>query len=393
MNYQTLNPLFGAIAAAQGIPIGSDAWRKGGIEAFSGQTGGHAAYGWRRPEKMTLDRVRAVLANYCSRPCFYWFKGNDGELIERESGYRIAGRPDGWTPEDSMDLANGERAYLTPNGLVKVSGPDPQHFWIDPLLHIIDEREKTALMMVDTAPGRKESALVVATVVAQQLMDSYMGMVLHHGEYWGPGRSWARTVDAFTQAFKRGILRKEAIAAFADWLVNRGLPVLEKAPGVTDAKHVGKCNIYQEIGWTLPPLYDCERVFEETGTRPEDKIPERLRAIRTRLSQWMVDIEEVAPGQVGREQLRITSKMKEGINGKPLPTLKGAIKAEDYTGEKWYRDWNLTAAHICALTLPDNPTAQKIKQYVTDDARKGGVFKNSHHNKPFAVDENREWLT
>jgi hypothetical protein len=202
----TLNPFFNAIALAQGVTIGSQAWLDGGLNAFSGQTGGAGAYGWRHDHK----QARAVISNYCARPSFYV-----GEPL-RESGYFVGGRPVGWKPEDSQDIGSGaqrgSRAYLTPSGnTVLVSGPDWSHFWLDPLWALIDTEDPT-LIVVPNHPDTP--AWAVARAVALLQVDSFIGMVRYHGPYTFGGRPTARAIDTFVQAAKRNLVQKPDVVPF-----------------------------------------------------------------------------------------------------------------------------------------------------------------------------------
>lgn len=374
------NALTTKLAIMQGIDIGSHDWNQGGLYAFAGQTGGHPAYGWRRPEEMDEARARAVIANYAARPCYYTDPENDSLI---QSGYRIAGRPYDWTPEDSMDLPSGERAYLsteTPS-ITLVSGLDPMHFWIDPLLDVIDRAPHTLKV---ATPFGDRPARVVASMLARAHVDSLTGMIRHQGHHWGGGRLLARVVDTFVQAFRRDCVRPEAVEVFLDWLVDHGLPALEVAPGVTNAKGVGRFNIYQDVSWVLPALYDAWQVLSDI--RPEDELGPRLMRCRDRLAQWALDIDAVKGGKGGWSDCDITGAMVIGNDGETLDSLEGVITAENVHGPEWYGAWAVRAADIVRKLIPGERSGDYFQRVLAGVGTFGASF------KPWLVDADRNWL-
>lgn len=364
----TFNSLATKIALAQGIEIGSSEWTEGGLAAFSGQTGGHPAYGWKRPENMTESRCRAVFANYAARGCWY----DAAQHPKRHSGYNLGSRPYDWKPEDDYDLPGGERGYLTSSGVVAVSGPDVQHFWIDPLLDIIDRGDGIKV----PALGVMMDAPKLAHIMSSFLVDTMAGMIRFHGPYWGGGRTFARVVDTYVQAAKRNTVSKESAEALLDWLAKYGLPALEKAPGVVNAKGVGSFNIYQDLSWVLPALYDLANIL-----KPDQPLLPRVVAVRNRLAQWVLDIDAIKGGRGAWSHCTITEAMKEGVNGAPLPTLIGAVSASDVFGPEWYGSWAVRAADITAHLLPGEQSADYLKRVIAG----GG-------EKKWLVDRNREFL-
>lgn len=374
----SVNNMIGKIGLAQGVEIGSKAYLAGGSPPFSGQTGGHMSYGWRHDFKLSSQWIRAVLANYGSRPCYYL----DAPL--RESGYRIGGRPVGWTPEDPEDLSNGERAYVTSKGLVRVSGPDLQHFWLDPLWAIIDDADDNMLVPIHT--GETVPAHYVARIMAQLLTDSLAGMVNHHGRWSAGGRPAARIIDTFNQAGKRGCVTPQAALVVVDWLDKVALPFWEKAPGVREVKGSGYCNWYHECGWMLLPVYEAEQL--STNLDPALDLPNRLMFIRERIAQWMLDIDRIAGGDARWEQLRITPEMKQGVDGEPPMSLDGIIKASDLRGQWSYTLWSVTAADIARRTHPSDAADEFFDRVKTQ------AFKEADqpHEKVWLVDGERQWL-
>lgn len=371
----TFNPLATQIALSQDIEIGSPEWTEGGLNAFSGQTGGHPAYGWRRPEEMTGARVRAVIANYAARGCWY----DPNAHPEIESGYRMGGRPAGWAPEDSYDLPSGERGYVTDAGFVAVSGPDLQHFWIDPLLDIIDRAPMS--MMVET--GQKPMpAPVLARIMATSLVDSLAGMVRYHGPYLGPGRTFARVVDTLVQAQRRNAASAAAVLTITEWIRDVGLPSLEAAPGCNYAKGLKRFNIYQDLSWVLPALYDL------AIAAPNGNFGERVRACRDRLAQWVLDIDAVKGGKGAWSDCTITEAMEAGDGGKALPTLIGSITEADVQGPEWYGTWAVRAADITAFIHPSAAADDYLARVVAgvNDPEKPDV-------KKWMVDKDRNFIS
>ena len=371
----TYNPLATQIALEQNVEIGSQAWIDGGLQAFSGQTGGHPAYGWRRTETMNGSRVRAVIANYAARGCWYDAEENP----RRESGYRIGGRPEGWTPEDELDQPNGERTYLGPNGFVNVSGPDWQHFWIDPLFDVVDRAPDS--LRVATPWGRV-SAPALARTLSTMLVDTFAGMLRKHGPWNRGGRSAARAIDTFVQAQNRGLVSLASAVAFVDWLETYCLPFLESAPGVVDAKGVGICNIYQDVSWVLPAVYDAEKLFR--GPRPD--LASRLATIRNRLCRWTLDLDAIKGGVGAWSHFDLTPAVLAGEDGKPLESLVGAIGDENVHGPEWYGDWHVRAAEIVTRVLPGETSNEYF-------ARVYDAAKDSQYAGTWLVDADREFLS
>jgi hypothetical protein len=371
---RTFNPIATQIALAQEVEIGSQEWINGGLHPFSGQTGDHPAYGWKRPEEMTSARVRAVISNYAARGCWY------AEEPYRESGYNIGGRPVGWKPEDGFDLPGGERGYLTESGFVAVSGPDVQHFWADPLFDIIDRAPDS--LMVPAQSGMMQASKL-ARIMSMLLIDTMAGMVRHHGKFWGGGRTFARIVDTFVQGSKRNVVSQESADALLHWVDAYGLPALEKAPGVSYAKGMQQFNIYQGLSWVLPAVYDAANAIED-----QHPIKSRLLSVQNRLAQWVLDIDSIKGGRGAWEHCKITKAMEEGQDGAPLPTLIGAVDASDIGGPEWYGDWAVRAADITAHLIPGEHS-KDYRQRVINSVKNPEL----HQNKKWMVDKDRNFIT
>jgi hypothetical protein len=328
---------------------------------------------------MDETRCRAVISNYAARPIYY--TPESSSLIQ--SGYRIAGRPVGWKPEDSLDLISGERAYIstTKPTITLVSGLDPMHFWIDPLLDILDRAEDIEVM----TPFGPQKATTVAHILAEAHVDSLAGMIRYQGEFWGGGRLFARVVDTFVQANERaGIVSVQAAAIFLDWLEKYGLPALEEAPGVTNAKGVGRFNIYQDISWVLPALYDLSNLAQ--GFTGNSDLVSRTEKCKRQVAQWALDIDEVAGGKGAWSDCDITGAMVVGEDGKTLPSLKGVIQAENVYGPEWYGAWAVRAADIVRRVIPGAQSEDYFVRVM------GGIPVDSSL-KPWLVDADRDWLT
>ena len=374
MKPASLNRLFGAIATSQGVQIGSKEWLAAGPPAFSGQTGGHNSYGWRHDFKVTDGYCRAAISNYASRPSFY------EDAPERHLGYYKGGRPIGWVPEEYDDTPRGDRAYLVPPGkAVLVSGPDMQHFWLDPLWAVMDAADET--LLVKHPDGSSWPAAWMASVVARLLVKSLAGMVRAYMPYIAGGRATARVIDTFVQAGKRNLVDEEDAQLFLDWLDRYGLPQMERAPGVQEVKGSGRCNWYQQCGWMLLPLWELEAGLDAIGNA---NLGDRVVEIRHRIGQWALDIDALVPGSASKwEQLTITADMRKGLDGKPLPSLAGVIAQSDLRAPYSYSLWSVAAMDVVRA---DHPGEAAEKLYGdTVDATKGG-------DKVWRVDRNREWI-
>ncbi len=382
----SLNRFFQAVALAQGVEIGSNAYRAAGPPPFSGQTGGHSSYGWRHDYKLkegfpkALAYTRAAIANYCSRPSYY------EDAPNRHSGYWKAGRPFGWTPESSSDLADGRQAYITSKGLVMVSGPDVQHFWLDPLWAIIDEGDD-ALTFIHPDTGDEYPAHWMARIAAQYHVKSLAGMIRQYYKYTHGGRATARIIDTFVQAGKRNLVDEQDAALLLRWLDEQALPQLERAPGVNEVKGSGYCNWYQECGWMMLPLYELSQTMELIDD-PE-YIGDRAEAIRYRIGGWMLEIDEIGGHAAKWEQLRITTEMRAGDSGAALSTLGGHITKDDLRGQYSYSLWSVTAADIARLDHPSDEADaffERVKAAAFADAA------GDPGKKVWLVDRNRDWL-
>ena len=338
----SLVPMASAVAQMQGVTIGSKAYRAAGLHPYASQTGGHAAYGWNHGYKVDDAFAKAAIVNALSRPLYY-----DDENY-RESGYNIACRPDGWEPEDANDVATGwhrgRRRFQTPSGAVTVSAFDPQHLWGNPLFEIVALRNDAAIQVM----GGTVPAWRVAKWCLRHYVRAVAGMVRKDGPWLAGGRATALILNFTNQAMALNLFAQQPKEgeAIIDWIENYALPQLETAPGVREVKNEGVCRWVQECGWMLLPVYEAE-----SGLASYKDFGSRFKAIRKRISQWMLDIDEIAGGRAKWYNLRITDAMRAGANGAPLPSLKGAITADDVAGPDDYTLWSCAAADVARISI------------------------------------------
>jgi hypothetical protein len=340
-NPTSLNIIANAIASEQGIEINSTLWLSGGLAAFSGQTGGHSAYGFSHKHKLSPQWVKAVFANYFNRRCFY-----DNEPY-RQSGYNIAGRPVGWKPEVATDIEAGDAVYLTSKGFVKVSGPDPQHFHIGPLVEIWDADAYTV-----QALGQTHSAKVLAGEAIKYLMASFAGMTRKpNGSYSSYGdRGVANLLKAINQAGRRGLLFPNDLETFMDWLRKNGIPDYTNAPGHgfshKDFYSVPSKLVFQTyngLWWLLPSMYDsletC-KAFNLTEFIPG------LEKIVLRMSNWMLNILDHS-GDFTVEQIEVDKSISL-LPESPMDLTPYIVSVKKIN---WYEHWAFRAVSVAAHVL------------------------------------------
>lgn len=358
------NKLFNAVALEQGIEIGSGAWVEGGLAAYSGQTGSHAAYGWKHDHLFNDLYVKKVIANYLARRCYY------GDEPKRQLSYEAAGRPINWKPEDPQDLTDGQTAYMTPKGIVKVSGPDLLHFHLGPLFVIYDHDAPV------TALGQNHSGKLVAGTAIQYLMASVAGQIRGTTSkmYMGD-RGVANILKASVAAAKRNLLFNEDLLTIHEWLEKYCLPFYEKAPGHdVGVKGLKGFQVFNGLYWILPAFYDL------MVTLPDAPLKERVYKIVHRLSNWISELQSMK-SDLNLYQVDIIDDAIFTLPEAPESVAK-YIKLQDDVGSG--TDWSLwayRAARVAAKVLnrPDITEAMEpvLKKFTLD---------KKYDNKPWLVD-------
>lgn len=337
-----LNPVFNAIADEQEIEVGSPEWVSGGLHVYGGQTGSHPAYGWKHDHLMNETYPRRVIANYGHHRC--WYEINQpGEIDKRYPlGYEIAGRPMGWKPEDSLDLPNGQVAYLTSKGIMKVCGPDILHFHLGPLFTVYDMNPMVK------AQGKMIPGKLLAEWMIKYLMSCLAGEIRGGNFSASVDRGNANILHASYHAFKRNLLLDDDKLTIHDWLINHCLPFYESGAGHgIEAKTAEagkyKLQIYNGLYWVLPALYDLWVSF------PEAPLKDRIGKVVLRQCQWMKDLQSVAPS-LNVNQIYIPEEVAKGET--PPESLAGYLSIESFVkGSTDWSLWGFRAAKISAKVL------------------------------------------
>lgn len=376
-DYININKLFNDIADEQGIEPGTPEWEDGGLRGYSGSTGGHPAYGWKHDYKIQEKGeswIRAVIANYAHRRCYYL------NAPSRGVGYEDGGRPLDYEPELPGDQLNGNTLYLTSKGIAKVTGPDTIHFHISPLFALIDNPGHYV-----KAQGKKMPASLVASVLVRMLMKSMAGHVTEangkHKSYTFGDRGSSIIVGMTTEAAKRGLLDPEDQERLYNYILNTTIPHFESAPGLTlhNYKNNAKpgtdnIQIFNGLYWLLPRFYDAWMVLSE-----ESPIEPRLSAIVKRWSQYMLDLETFHPGNGGNiYSINIPKEVTEGVDGKPVDSWQGVVPAEYAnvsTGTDW-SIWSLRAVHIAAKVLDSDVMREAGKNAIAKNLSKIHQYDN-----------------
>ena len=341
-SYVNINRIINSIADEQNVEPGSWEWLQGGVAAFSGQTGEHSSYGWRHHHKVFPDYIRAVIANYGHRRTYYL------NAPMRQYGYEIGGRPVGWEPELPGDLENGMGAYITSTGIVAVSGPEVEHFWLDPLFAVMDSPPVEV-----KALGRKYPSTELAKIMASLQIQSMLGQIRQSpGEIypWTYGdRSNSRIIDTIVQGTKRSIITFAQDVKTSLDFIELCLKEYERAPGIGENNRnpiegMFHVNTFNSLHWLLPVFYDTWSIT------PPGPQKDRLYAIVRRWSQWCLDLEETVPGRgfdmsgfyVPEEGFQITP------NGKPVESIKSLLDPNNITFDNGL-SWELWAFRACAV--------------------------------------------
>lgn len=341
IEWQNLNPIVNAIADAQGVEVGSDDWLAAGPAAWSGQGGAHGSYGWRHNHRVTPGFVRAVIANYGHRRCYYL------NAPYRRFGYAAGGRPMmDWRPVDPGDLPNGAVGYVTDSGIVIVSGPDAEHFWLEPLWAVIDSDPVDVPALGATMPST-----VLAKALATLLTSSLIGMIrdpLGDGVQPNPwtygDRANSRILSTIIEAAKRGCLAPHDIETAGLWIRDVCLPFYEKSPGISSfgsaPDGMFSIGLFNGLFWILPVAWDATVLPAPLG--------DRFMALVERWSQWAFDIEDTVPGRGFNAGKALVNSAALHAGG-PLLSIHLLLKPSNVlTDNITYEHWAFRAASIAA---------------------------------------------
>lgn len=347
------NSLFNAIANAQNIEPGSWEWNLGGPAAFSGQSGSQESYGWNHKYKMSPAYVKQVVANYGHRRTYYT------GAPYRQFGYYAGGRPQGWTPEIPGDKPDGTCSYLTSKGPVTVSGPDAEHFWLDPLWALNDSPAVSV-----TTPYGPMSSKVLSGVMATEMTRSIIGQIRDPSSGkpypWGYGdRANSRILDTWLQAMKRGALEEPDRTTGFQFISSVLLPHYEASPGIGEFGNppAGMFSVgtFNSLYWLLPVFHDATQIL----TAPLLKA--RFQAIVDRWSQWALDLEETVPGR-GFDMSKFYVNRTAFVNNpKPLNTIKPLLNPNNIVFDLGWEVWSFRACSVAAK-VGDSPTLKLAEQ-------------------------------
>ena len=373
------NSSMNAIADKQGIEPGSWEWLLGGPAAFSGSSGAQESYGWNHRYKMSPTYVKQVIANYGHRRTYY------SNAPYRGFGYNAGGRPLGWTPEIPGDKPDGTCDYLTSKGLVTVSGPDAEHFWLDPLWALNDSPN----VPVNTQGGVMQSRSlsgIMATLQVRSIMGQIRDPSSGKPYPWGYGdRANSRILDTWLQAAKRGAIEAADINTGYQFIVNVLLPHYEVAPGIGEFGNPPSPNLFSvgtfnSLYWLLPVFHDATQIL------PNPLLKARFQAIVDRWSQWALDLEETVPGRgfdmskfyVDRNALMNTA------NGKPLNTIKPLLNANNIVFDLGWEVWSFRGCSTAAKV--GGSTTLKLAEQKLIQAHGAQI-----NNKKWIVNSDREY--
>lgn len=344
------NPIINRMADAQGHEPGSWNWMLAGPAAFSGSSGEQSSYGWKHTHKLTPDYIRAVLANYGHRRSYYQ------NAPFRQFNYEAAGRPHGWEPESPGDMPGGETTYFTSKGPVRVTGPDAEHLWLTPLFALVDDPNP---ILVETGMGNKLPSNMVARFLARFLVSSAVGMVRDHRADgtqpypWTYGdRATGRLLHTIVEGHKRGCLANEDLSTAAFFIRDIVLAFYESAPGIHSfgAPRPGKfpMGLFNGLNWIIPACYDASKVL--SNVKGLEGWSDRYMTLVKRWSQWMVDMNEVIPGECFRaDRVFVKDTFIQGdSDGKPVDSIKGLITPDDFLFSFDFKPWAFRAVDIAA---------------------------------------------
>lgn len=371
-SYVNLNRVVNRIARDQGIEIGSWDWLLGGAAAFFAQAGGQQAFGWDHRHKLTPKWIRAVIANFGDRRCFY-----QGAPF-RQFGYYAGGRPIGWTPESQYDQPDGTTVYPTSAGFSVVSNPELEHVWLDSLWALITDPNPIEVK----ALGTTLPSNIVARAIASLIVSSIIGQI-RSPENGKPypwvygGRADSRLLDTILQAGKYGCLNDPVdIQTAGEWIQNVFLPFYEASPGVTeftknpDPKWF-EVGTFNGTNWLNPVCYEASKLL------PSTEVANRFAAITKRLSQWCFDLEQMVPGRGFDMASFKVDRAAFTAGSKPLASIKDLLDPSRIIGGG-FEEWSFRSACVAAKVIG---APELVK------ARDG--IRSRHSDKVWLVDEDR----
>jgi hypothetical protein len=248
----TKNVTFLEFSQAQGLIAGTPAWEAGGLDAFSGITGGHPAYGWCHDHLVAEQWAHAVTANYCARPAYYQ------AAPLRESGYFLGSRPVGWDPVyEPNSVGSGESMGAQLVDGIAVSGPDMEHFALSPVFALA---RSTGITLPLPGPGNKTIAAdVAAETMLRYLMAAQAGMVRTPSggviEFVCSDRSARYIIGNLATAQEFGCIDAADAATLNLYIATRLLPHWMAIPSAEPGKG-GNLQVYNGVYWVVPALYD-----------------------------------------------------------------------------------------------------------------------------------------
>lgn len=359
----SINHLFHAIALSQGIEPGTPLFNSGGNDAWAQQTGEHSSYPWRVDDQWSPAWVQAVVSNWC------WRSHYEVDAPLRQLTPNAAGRRKGWAPELPTDLADGRSAFLTSNGIVIVANPDLHHVHLTQVALICDKP-----LDVPT-PWGTVSSRIIGREIIRYTIKAIAGQVRQnlHDNYWMGDRPVACVFKAAILAAKRQLIDEEDFATLLAYLEL----VLARYEGpqakqVTDKYYLSASPIptlnpwyywqlYNGLYWVLPVFYDLVPLLQGT-------LRARVDAIVARFSQYMLDLELLAPG---KGTLVAGVSFPDSMLGAPQTNWKGLTAANLHWSDN-DPAWGIRAQWCAAKKLGSSVLAMSAEQLVAKHAAKKG---------------------
>lgn len=363
-----INDITDAIARSTSVPIGGDAWRANGAEAWAGNTGGQGSYGKRKIHELGSDIARrAALANALARATFYLHD----EAIAYQASYEFAGRPKGWLPRWSWDLSNGRRRWIQPraslglsaqmyeappgkpsDAIVDVTGIEAMHWWPTQLTEIAQYGDAMGWTVtlppwgtVPAAGLAKQVAALQAQTVVGEVVDPFVAANAPNERFC------ARLIEGSLRLRSAGAILQRDIDRVAAWAWFAIAKDYGRAPGMTT--FVG------ERSYAVPPITTSTRRFAliwQIGWMGEalsdlcleaPELSDQLRPIARRQLRWLVDAVD-ANGAVA-SLISFDAGVLEGWT-KPPEELLSLVQSGKAI---YHREWPFEAWEIRALRVAE----------------------------------------